>query len=298
MKARISLAKYCLLTALLLLLSACSGEHGFLSPAGPIAQAQRNHFLSIIAWMMVVIVPLFVAVPIVLWKYRLGGSSSTYRPNWASSWIFEVLIWGIPLIVVSALSWNLWMQSHALDPYRPIKSDNPTLNVQVVSLDWKWLFIYPDQRVAAVNELVLPVDRPVRFRLTSETVMQSFMIPRLGSQIYTMPGMVTELNLLADRTGTFRGQNTQYNGEGFPKQKFDAKVMDAQDFDDWIAQTRRSSPPLDMSAYEQLAKRSVLPSPLLFGAVPDRLFERVVSSTKGETELTLGSAAPTSTQGE
>ncbi|MGC3872477.1 COX aromatic rich motif-containing protein [Halomonas sp. GXIMD04776] len=294
-----SLSTYCLLIAISLLLTSCGiNEHGFLAPAGPIAQSQREHFFFIIGWTLVVIVPLFVALPIVLWKYRLGKTSSAYRPDWASSWILEVLIWGIPFIVVGVLSWQLWHLSHELDPYKPIQSDKPALDIQVVSLDWKWLFIYPNQGVAAVDELVLPVDRPVRFRLTSDTVMQSFMIPRLGSQIYTMPGMVTELNLLADHIGNYRGMNTQYNGEGFSKQKFTARVMEPSAFDEWVQRMQQSRPPLDWTAYEQLAKRSVLSSPITFGAVPEKLFDRVVSKFKGAVNPGSVSARPTHEQGE
>lgn len=286
-------ARNSVVCVLLLLLCSCSAaNHGFLAAAGPVAQAERGHFFSIIGWMLIVVVPLFVATPIVLWKYRIGRKGAVYRPKWSFSWTLEALVWGLPLVIVAILGWNLWDVSHPLDPYKPIASDKPVLHVQVVSLDWKWLFIYPDQDVASVNELVLPVDRPTSFTLTSQTVMQSFMIPRLGSQIYTMPGMVTQLNLLAAIPGSYRGLNTQYNGMGFAEQKFTVHAVDAEAFKQWIGE-QEAKPPLDMAAYKKLSKRSVLPRPEGFGAVPGQLFQHIVAMVKRVPAAETGGAAPT-----
>lgn len=287
----------CSLLLAILLLSSCGfQDHGFLAPSGPVAEIQRDHFWSIIGWTMVVIVPLFIATPIVLWKYRLGKKNATYRPNWTFSWTLEGLIWGLPVIIVAILSWNLWEVSHKLDPYKSIASDKPTLHIQAVSLDWKWLFIYPDQHIASVNKVVFPANRPVRFELTSETVMQSFMIPRLGSQIYTMPGMVTKLNLLASKPGSYRGQNTQYNGKGFAKQKFTAQAVSDTEFKQWVKQ-QKSRPPLDMSAYNKLARRSVLSEPAFFGDVSPQLFKQILTRVKSTPASDLPGAAKTNSQG-
>lgn len=291
------LSACCLIAATLLLSSCGSQELGFLSPAGPIAEAQRSHFFSIAGWTLLVIVPLFIAVPIALWKYRLGKKDAVYRPEWDFSWLLEGLIWGLPIIIVGVLSWNVWKLSHKLDPYKPIASDKPALHIQVVSLDWKWLFIYPEQHIASVNHVVFPVDRPVRFELTSETVMQSFMIPRLGGQIYTMPGMTTQLHLLAAEPGVYRGLNTQYNGESFAKQKFTAKAVSDSEFDNWVSQVQ-SSPQLDMGRYNQLAKRSVVKEPIFFGSVEPDLFSQIMMRVRTTPAASLPGSVTAINEGD
>jgi cytochrome o ubiquinol oxidase subunit 2 len=254
---------------------------GFLYPAGPVATALRDHFVFILLVMAIVIVPLLVALPWALWRYRIGNKNAAYRPDWEFSWPLELLVWGLPVVIVSVLGWKLWEQSFQLDPYRPLPGNQEPLVVQVVGLDWKWLFIYPEQGVAAANELVFVAGRPVRFRLTSDTVMQSFMIPRLGGQIYTMAGMITELNLLASEPGEFRGLNTQYNGMGYARQKFLARAVSQKDFDAWTASLRRSRPPLNDAAWALLAQPSVMPAPQFFGSVPQGFFAHLVAKFSG-----------------
>lgn len=287
----------CLISVTSLFLSSCGfHDHGFLASAGPIAEAQRAHFWSIIRWTLIVIVPLFVAMPIVLWKYRQGKTGAVYRPDWTFSWLLEGIIWGLPLVIVAILSWNVWRVSHTLDPYTPITSAKPALHIQVVSLDWKWLFIYPDQRIASVDKVVFPAGRPVHFELTSETVMQSFMIPRLGSQIYTMPGMITQLHLLASKPGQYQGQNTQYNGKSFAQQKFTAQAVTDSGFRRWIKQ-QQAQPPLDMTAYNRLAQRSVLAAPKFFGSVKQDLFNQILARVKNTPAAALPGAAKDTSQG-
>lgn len=273
-------------------LASCGWQnHGFLASAGPVAEAERGHFFAVIGWTLIVIVPLFVATPIVLWKYRLGRKDAAYRPNWTSSWFFEVLIWGLPLVIVAILGWNLWGLSHQLDPYKPIASDKSPLKIKVVGLNWKWLFIYPGQNVAAAGKLMLPTDRPISFRLTSATVMQSFYIPRLGSQIYTMPGMVTQLHLLAAKPGRYLGMNAQYNGEGFAAQQFQVHAVSEADFKHWVAQTH-AKPPLDLAAYKEVAERSVLAEPKSYGSVSNKLFRQIVARTKATPASRTQGAKP------
>lgn len=271
---------------LLTLQSICaSASDGFINPAGPVAAALRDHFVFIVLVMMVVIVPLFIALPWALWRYRIGNksgnTSGNYQPEWEFSWSLELLVWGLPVVIVTILGWKLWEQSYQLDPYRPLPATEAPLEVQVISLDWKWVFIYPDQGIASANELMMVTGRPVRFRLTSGTVMQSFMIPRLGGQIYTMAGMITQLNLLASEPGEFRGLNTQYNGMGFANQKFLARAVSQADFDAWAANVRQSKPPLDQAAWAQLTPSSVLPAPQFFGSIADGFFADFVSSFSG-----------------
>lgn len=275
------LAQGALLWFLPLLSAHVPASNGFLNPAGPVASALRDHFVFILLIMTIVIVPLLVALPWALWRYRFGNKSANYQPNWEFSLPLELLIWGLPVVIVSILGWKLWEQSYKLDPYTPLDSAQAPLEVQVVSLDWKWLFVYPEQGVASVNELMIVAGRPVSFRLTSGTVMQSFIIPRLGGQIYTMAGMVTQLNLMASEPGEFRGENTQYNGMGFANQKFVARAVSQTDFSTWASATRQSKPPLNQAAWAQLAQRSVLPAPLFFGSIPDRFFSEVVAKFTG-----------------
>lgn len=274
--------KHCTAVLLLVLMSAYVGaSDGFINPAGPVAAALRDHLIFIVLVMMIVIVPLFIALPWTLWRYRIGNKKADYQPKWEFSWPLELLIWGLPVIIVGVLGWKLWEQTFELDPYKPLAATEPLLEVQAVSLDWKWVFIYPEQGIVSVNELMIVTGRPVRFRLTSGTVMQSFMIPRLGGQIYTMAGMVTQLNLMASEPGEFRGLNTQYNGIGFANQKFLARAVSQDEFDAWAASLRQSKPPLDKTAWAQLTKPSVLPTPQFFGSVADNFFAEVVAGFTG-----------------
>ncbi len=276
------IVKHCAAVLLLVLMSAYAGaSDGFINPAGPVAAALRDHLIFIVLVMMIVIVPLFIALPWTLWHYRIGNKKADYQPNWEFSWPLELLIWGLPVIIVGVLGWKLWEQTFELDPYKPLAATEPLLEVQAVSLDWKWVFIYPEQGIVSVNELMIVTGRPVRFRLTSGTVMQSFMIPRLGGQIYTMAGMVTQLNLMASEPGEFRGLNTQYNGMGFANQKFLARAVSQDEFDAWAASLRQSKPPLDQTAWAQLTKPSVLPAPQFFGSVADHFFAGVVAGFTG-----------------
>jgi cytochrome o ubiquinol oxidase subunit II len=264
-----------------LLSAGVDASDGFINPAGPIATALRDHLVFIVIVMTIVIVPLLIALPWALWRYRIGNKHANYRPDWEFSWPLELLVWGLPVVLVSVLGWKLSQQSYALDPYKPLVAAEAPLEVQVVALDWKWVFVYPGQGVAAANELVFVAGRPLRLRLTSGTVMQSFIVPRLGGQIYTMAGMVTELNLMAPQPGEFRGENTQYNGFGFAEQKFLARAVSQADFDAWAANVRQSRPPLNDAAWALLAKPSVLPAPQFFGSIPDGFFAQIVASFTG-----------------
>lgn len=238
----------------LLTLAACSEVRGsFLDPAGPIASAQRDHLIAVFWWTMIAIIPVFVLVPLMLWRYRYKNHKARYTPDWEFSGILDVLMWGVPFIIIAVLSTQLWQSTHALDPYKPIASDQPPMNVQVVGLDWKWLFIYPDLGIATVNELAFPVETSVGLELTSDTVMQSLMISALAGQIYVMPGMQTQLHVLADETGTFEGENTQFTGVGFTQQKFNALAMTPEDFTAWVEQVRNNGVALDAVTYGQLA---------------------------------------------
>ncbi|WP_428029130.1 COX aromatic rich motif-containing protein [Ancylobacter sp.] len=246
----------------------------FLEPAGPVASAQLSHFGVISALMLIVIVPMFVALPIVLYRYRRGGKG-TYRPDWEFNWGLELLIWGIPVALVLALGTALWKHTLENDPYRALGPD--PLVVEVVALDWKFLFLYPEQGVATIDLLALPEDRPVTLKLTSGTVMQSFIIPRLAGQIYAMTGMQTQLNLVASETGDFTGRNTQYNGLGFATQSFTTRVMSPDAFEGWVEATKAQGTALDAAGFAKLLPPSVVSEPVLYGQFTPGLFDEVIA---------------------
>ncbi len=251
-------------------------NHGFLGAAGPVADQTRGLFLLACFILLFVVGPVLLLTPIVAWHYRISNTNSAYRPKWAFNWPLEGLIWIPPLIIVAVLAVFLWRDTHALDPYKPLASLNPPVEVQVVALDWKWLFIYPEEGVATVNQFVLPVGRPVHLSLTSATVMQSFFVPKLGGQIYAMAGMTTQLHLEATEAGRFRGENTQFNGKGFPKEKFPVLANSADQYADWLAQVRSSGRTLDMKAFESLSEPSIPESPIRFGSVAPDLFKHIL----------------------
>ena len=254
-----------------------SGPHipGVLDPQGPVAQSERLILLDATAIMLAVIVPVIVVTFAVAWWFRAGNKRATYRPDWAYSGRLELLVWSIPVLTVLFLGGIGWVSSHDLDPAKPLASDAKPIEIQVVSLDWKWLFIYPDQGIASVNRLAVPVGTPIHFRLTSATVMNSFFVPQLGSQIYTMAGMATELNLQADRPGTFPGISAQFSGDGFSDMKFDVEAMPKDRFDAWVSETKASGPALDQAEYGKLAQQGAA-APVTYRAVDSGLFENIV----------------------
>lgn len=261
---------------LCLLLGGCGAlDRGFLSPGGPVASATRHEFLMVCLVMLFVIGPVLMLTPLIAWHYRLANTRSAYRPQWGFSWLLEGLIWIPPSLIVVGLAIFLWRDTHRLDPYKPLPGR--PIEIEAVALDWKWLFIYPAQDVATVNRLVIPAGQPVHLSLTSGTVMQSIMIPRLAGQIYAMAGMRTQLNFAADAPGSFWGENTQFNGIGFQNQKFDVSALDAGGFAHWLAETKAQPNRLDPAEYETLSRRSTLPHPLSFGAVDPGLFDRIVA---------------------
>ena len=267
----------------LFLLSGCAAlKIGVMNHAGPIAASQWRLYVIVGIVLIFVAGPVLLLTPLIAWHYRLSNKHHAFRPNWSFSWMLEGFIWIPPIAIVIGLGFVLWHYTHALDPYRQIESDQPALEVQAVGLDWKWLFIYPDQRVAAVNQLVIPVGRPIHISLTSGTVMQALLIPQLAGQIYAMAGMTTQLNLAASRPGTYRGENTQFNGAGFQNEKFNVIALPPAEYAQWLEHARASAHPLDAAAYAELFRQSSPPQPIAFSSVPDRLFQHILVQS-GET---------------
>lgn len=279
----------------------------FLDPQGPVAAAQRAHLIEVVLILLIVVLPVLVFTPIVAWRYRYSGSAR-YAPNWTFYWPLEFVVWGIPIAIVAVLGIWLWRSTKALDPYAPLSFTRPPLRVEVIGYDWKWLFIYPDLKIASIGEFAFPADRPLAVDLTSDTVMQSFFIPALGSQIYAMPAMVTKLHLIADGPGSFRGENTQFNGEGFYEQNFTAEAMTSANFTAWVNRVQTKGVLLSDEVYGAIRQRSTLADTrkalgagqgqngvLYFTAVSPNLFERVVDSfmmPPPATSSDRGSGAP------
>jgi cytochrome o ubiquinol oxidase subunit 2 len=261
-----------------MLVAACQPA-GVLDPQGPIASAQLLLLLNSTAIMLVVVVPVILATLAFAWWYRSSNPRATRASDESYEGRIEFVTWSIPALIVILLGGVIWIGSHQLDPRAPIPADAKPLRVEVVALDWKWLFIYPDQGIAAVNQLVVPVRTPIAFRLTSATVMNSFFVPQLGSQIYTMGGMITHLNLLADAPGEYPGFSANYSGAGFAEMRFIAKAVAAGDFDVWVTQARGSGSALDEDAYAALAKPSKAVPPTTYRSVEPKLFDRILDQT-------------------
>ena len=230
-------------------------QQSFLQPMGPVAEEQFHHLLRVVGITMIVILPVLIGVPLILWRYRYAKPRGEYTPNWEFSKKLEFALWGIPALIVVVLASWLWYSTDKLDPYKPLGPE--PLQVQAIGLDWKWVFIYPEQGIATVDELAVPVGRPVEITLTTDTVMQSLLIAPLTGQIYAMPGMTTKLNFSATRTGVAEGENTQFNGDSFGRQKFTVRALEPQDFDAWV-QNGVNAPPLDQESYAIVRERSVL----------------------------------------
>lgn len=299
-----TLGRWLALCIVLQLLSACAGASthmSFLDPQGPVADAQRWHFYWVLGVMAVLVAgPIFLVLPFFAWRYRYGNKSARYTPKWRYSRLLEIFSWGGPIVIVVVLAFFVWPDTHKLDPYKALASNQPALRVQVIGYDWKWLFVYPDQGIATIGTMAMPMDRPVSMNLTSATVMQSFFIPALGSQIYAMGGMVTHLNLQASRPGRSLGENTMYNGNGFHQQKFTAVAMTPAEFKAWVANVRKNGISLDAQALKAISQRStraqliaVLPSAkpsdgnVYFTDVSKSLFPTVVSAVMNGTSVEL-----------
>ncbi len=262
-----------------------------LDPKGPIALAERDLLFEAVIIMMIVIVPVFIMAALFVWRYRGTNRSARYTPNLAYYWPAEILVWGVPAAIIVWLGIHLWHYTYKLDPYDPIDPGVEPLKVEAIAQDWKWLFIYPHHGIAVVNELAMPVDTPVSIRITSDTVMNSLVIPALGGQIYAMAGMQTRLNLLADKPGKFWGRNVQYSGTGFADQQFDTIATSKEEFDAWVEKVRQSSGTLDAAAYEDLAKPSQKVPVTYYSGVEPNLFDTIIAKYAHGDHHGAGSAA-------
>ncbi len=245
-------------------------------PKGSIGVQEKHLIIIASVLMLLVVVPVIALTLYFAWHYRKSNTQATYAPTWTHSTKIEVVVWVIPCLIVTCLAVLIWRSTHTLDPYRPVQSTAKPVNVDVIALNWKWLFIYPDEDIASVNRLVIPVGRPINFRITSDSIMNSFFIPRLGSQIYAMSGMQTRLHLIADTPGVYQGMSSSFSGPGFADMHFDTAATSEADFKRWVEQARHSKLVLTKAAYQALAAPSRNNPVESYSHVAAHLFEHVV----------------------
>jgi cytochrome o ubiquinol oxidase subunit 2 len=279
----------------LALLTACNTI--VMKPSGDIAVQQADLIVVSIILMLLIVVPVIALIVIFAWRYRKNNTAAKYTPDWDHSTRLELVIWGAPLLIIIALGLITWISTHLLDPYRPlsrldaarpIAAGTKPLEVQVVALDWKWLFIYPEQGIATVNELVAPVDKPVHFTITASTVMNSFYIPALAGQIYAMPGMQTQLNAVLNKPGTYDGFSANYSGAGFSGMRFKFHGKDAAGFDDWVKSVKAAGGTLDRAIYQQLEKPSERDPVRRYSAIDGELFNAIVERCVAPGSVCMG----------
>lgn len=247
---------------------------------GEIADAQRDTLYFAVITMLVIIIPVFILAAFIPWRYRASNKKAAYRPGWTSNKKLEVLWWGVPIVIVTILSVLTWNTSHSLDPYRPLVSDKRPVQVQVVALQWKWLFIYPEENVASIGEFAMPIDTPVNFSITSDAPMNSFWVPQLGGQIYAMSGMSTKLHLNARQPGEYRGVSANLSGEGHANMDFTARAFDEAGYRSWLKTAARGTE-LDRASYEQLRLPSTATDVTYFRLTDVGLYDTVVERYSG-----------------
>ncbi|CAI8952442.1 ubiquinol oxidase subunit II [Pseudomonas sp. fls2-241-R2A-110] len=262
-----------------LLLSGCNMT--LLDPKGQVGLDERNLIITATLLMLLVVVPVIVMTFLFAWKYRASNQDAVYTPKWSHSTKIEVAVWAIPVLIIIALGYVTYKSTHALDPYKPLESDVKPITIQVVSMDWKWLFIYPEQGIATVNKIVFPANTPINFQITSDTVMNSFFIPGLGGQIYAMAGMQTKLHLIANQNAEFDGISANYSGAGFTGMKFKAIATSQADFDAWVSDVKKAPKQLEKAEYEALSKPSQNNPVELYSSFTPNLFQTIVDKYEG-----------------
>ena len=247
-----------------------------LEPKGSIAYQERELIYICSLLMLLVAIPVIILLFVFAYKYRIGNDKAKYAPEWAHSYLGEIIWWGVPFLLIGILGWITWDSTHALNPYAPLQSNKKPIKIQVIALNWKWLFIYPELGIATVNYIQFPVSSPLNFQITSDAPMNSFWIPQLGGQIYAMPGMRSKLHLVANETGTFRGLTTSINGKGFAGMQFQAKATTEEEFDAWVSEVKMSPNVLTMQSYDDLLKPSENNPVSYYSNVEGDVFEEVV----------------------
>ncbi|PLZ04306.1 ubiquinol oxidase subunit II [Burkholderia sp. WAC0059] len=274
---------------LTLCLSGCN--MGVLDPKGSVGVAEKSLIATSTWAMLIVVIPVIVLTLLFAWRYRASNTSATYAPKWSHSTAIEVVVWTIPTLIIIFLGVLTWKTTHELDPYRPLESNVKPINVEVVALDWKWLFIYPDLGIATVNQVAMPVGTPVNFLITSDSVMNSFFIPQLGTQIYAMAGMQTRVHLVADEAGNYDGESANFSGRGFSDMKFKAIATSPDQFNAWVAKVKASQQSLSMDAYDSVAKPSEKNPVQYFSSVDPKLFHNIIAKYNNGQVMDMQNAA-------
>ncbi|MGO4808619.1 ubiquinol oxidase subunit II [Cupriavidus sp. 2MCAB6] len=273
-----------LLLPAILLLAGCNAV--LLAPAGDLAVRQRDLIIISTGLMLLIILPVIALTLLFAWRYRAANREAVYEPDWDHSTLLELVIWAAPLLIIIALGALTWVSTHKLDPYQPLsridaQRDVPMgvapMTVEVVALDWKWLFFYPELGIATVNELAAPVDQPIRFKITASTVMNSFFIPSLAGQVYAMPGMETQLHAVINRTGVYEGFSANYSGAGFSGMYFKFHGMSTEEFERWVRQAKAGGGVLTRDAYLQLEKPSELEPVRRYASVAPGLYDAILN---------------------
>jgi len=271
--------------AMLLGLAGCSNAV-LLSPSGDMAVRQRDLIIIATCLMLLIIVPVICLTLLFAWRYRENAKDAPYNPEWDHSTVLELAIWAAPLLIIIALGAVTWVSTHQLDPYRPltridehrpVAADVKPLTVEVVAMDWKWLFLYPEQGIATVNELAAPVDRPIAFRITATSVMNTFFVPSLAGMVYAMPGMQTQLHAVINKPGVYEGMSANYSGAGFSHMRFKFHGMSNEDFDRWVQQAKSSGTPLSKDTYLKLAKPSESDPVQRYASVEPNLYKLILN---------------------
>lgn len=248
-----------------------------LFPKGIIGIEQRNLLLIIQALMLLVILPVYILTFLFAWHFRADNKKATYDPDLVDSSVAEVIWWGLPLVMTLIVGGLTWVKTYQLDPYKPIDSPQKQMHIQVVALQWKWLFLYPEEKIATVNYVEFPANTPIRFEITADAPMNSFWIPHLGGQIYAMPKMRTELHLIADEEGDYRGSSANLSGEGFAGMTFTARASKREEFDAWVKRTQESTKTLDFNSYQPLAKPSSYDPVVMYQLQDPTLFDSIIN---------------------
>nr|WP_276353690.1 ubiquinol oxidase subunit II [Cohnella sp. YIM B05605] len=277
------------------LMSGCTDRMIVLNPKGVVGRHQLDLIVITTILCLVVIVPVIVMAFVFAWRYRSrNGGKADYRPDWEHNSKLETVWWGIPIVIIAILAAITVRYSHLLEPSRPLESEAEPLVIQVTSLDYKWLFQYPEQGIATVNYVEFPAGVPVRFELTSDAPMNSFWIPQLGGQIYTMSGMAMKLNLMADEPGTYMGSGANFSGEDFAKMRFDARAVTEKEFDHWVEQIKATAPALTDQGYDELARPGAMGTQD-YSSIPEGLFDRIVNKYAHGAGHSHGGAAQAET---
>jgi cytochrome o ubiquinol oxidase subunit 2 len=279
MKTKLKLAiPATILLGLILVLAILLRGHtvDILAPRGIMATKERNLMYVASFLALLVLVPVYFMIFLFAWRYRENNHHAKYTPEWDSNRPLETIWWGIPIVIIGVLIVITWQSSHALDPFKPISSKQAPLTIQVIAMQYKWLFIYPQEHIASVNYLQVPVGRPVAFSITSDAPMNSFWVPQLGGQVYAMAGMETRLHLQADKAGVYNGSSANLSGEGFADMKFKVAAVSPKDYERWVGTVHDSQKDLTQSAYDRLSKPGSVTQQTYYGGVDDNLFDSVI----------------------